>query len=1058
MREILKRFSKLFFLFVAGLFSLTLSFFFVLVLVVGFQTSKGPLDLTFVKPHLQNILKHTSYDFTYDALKVIWPTLDDPIILRAHKVTAQKQNKAGHPVWAIDIKNIELVYPFSSIWHTKGVPSHVSVQGAITTVNKSFFKSIETEGQKEKLDINFKSINKVLRSVVHLKKMDLLDCKVSLIQKNQRTTFDISGNLAQDSEKLFGNINVENTQDSGLVTLEISYPFVKNILTLKVNSQGFDSHSVKTFFSSDILDKIFFQDSKVKLVYDYFLKTRKHEGRVTFSVIGLVVSDACLWKEPLSFPEVTFNALLKDSRLSVKTFKTDIHGVPVYMKMTGDIDSETDRISSTVSVFVENLTFQDVPKLWPRKAAPDPREWITENIQKGKVPKAAFVLESILDFSGKGPFFQLVKLGGEINLTETILTYQKTMPAITDIKAKAIYDQEHFDIKIESANHNGLQLKDAHVFIGKFSDPVPHIDIKAKIVGDLGRALSIIDRPPLSYGKDIGLDPMLARGRLSGNFKMSFPLSSPFDSSAIQTYFKGTVAKAGLGNIVNLNLNLTKGDIGIDLTPDGIQVMAHGLVNKQISKISVHQNFKKELLKISAKTFLSNDFLEDYKKGISALFKGSAQTTITYEQHKKKPGSLVMISDLKNVAINTLIMKKQRNIPGSLRFEGRFNEGKLLSFSPLSYEDKNGWKILISGFKDKNNSPKTIVDGFDVRAKHHGKPILNLTFWPNKYGSQVLDIQGEDVNLKTYFETDLSNSGLVSEKIKSMPLHLVFKAKRITVNSPLGIVNPYLDVHFENSAIKLLQFRGQTEEGVGGNRDIFAEIHNQVTGPNKGMRKLRLQTEQGGAFLRALDIFKNIRGGQLKIIAFNDQRFQKKTWIGKVRMRSFSLLDTPFITRLLALIPSGGAELTPGNGIKMATLKMRFGISDTYFEIHGLRAYGMALGVNLSGFIEKARSKSINIKGSIIPMRGLNTAISHIPIVGPLITGGQNGSLFSVAFGVGGTTTNPKITSNPLSVLTPGILKHFFGGKENKFTISDKWLNEKDGGKRDVFDEEFDNF
>ena len=49
-----------------------------------------------------------------------------------------------------------------------------------------------------------------------------------------------------------------------------------------------------------------------------------------------------------------------------------------------------------------------------------------------------------------------------------------------------------------------------------------------------------------------------------------------------------------------------------------------------------------------------------------------------------------------------------------------------------------------------------------------------------------------------------------------------------------------------------------------------------------------------------------------------------------------------------------------------------------------------------------------------------------MPIVGQILSGGENEGLIAIRFGVRGTTAKPDVTVNPLSALTPGFLRNMF--------------------------------
>jgi hypothetical protein len=56
----------------------------------------------------------------------------------------------------------------------------------------------------------------------------------------------------------------------------------------------------------------------------------------------------------------------------------------------------------------------------------------------------------------------------------------------------------------------------------------------------------------------------------------------------------------------------------------------------------------------------------------------------------------------------------------------------------------------------------------------------------------------------------------------------------------------------------------------------------------------------------------------------------------------------------------------------------------------------------------------------------LNGVFSNVPVLGPLLTGGEGHGLFATSFRVKGTSNDRAVTVNPLSTLTPGVLRRLF--------------------------------
>lgn len=71
-------------------------------------------------------------------------------------------------------------------------------------------------------------------------------------------------------------------------------------------------------------------------------------------------------------------------------------------------------------------------------------------------------------------------------------------------------------------------------------------------------------------------------------------------------------------------------------------------------------------------------------------------------------------------------------------------------------------------------------------------------------------------------------------------------------------------------------------------------------------------------------------------------------------------------------------------------------------------------------------SGEANLSGTLVPFSFMNSIIGSIPLLGDVITGGSGGGIIAASFGVKGKLSDPDISVNPVSLLTPGILRSLF--------------------------------
>ena len=88
---------------------------------------------------------------------------------------------------------------------------------------------------------------------------------------------------------------------------------------------------------------------------------------------------------------------------------------------------------------------------------------------------------------------------------------------------------------------------------------------------------------------------------------------------------------------------------------------------------------------------------------------------------------------------------------------------------------------------------------------------------------------------------------------------------------------------------------------------------------------------------------------------------------------------------------------------------------------------GRAIGATADGYIDRPKDQ-VALKGSLVPAYGLNSVLGNIPLLGDVLVSKKGEGIFGVTYSATGNADQPKIDVNPLSVLTPGILRRIFEG------------------------------
>lgn len=209
-----------------------------------------------------------------------------------------------------------------------------------------------------------------------------------------------------------------------------------------------------------------------------------------------------------------------------------------------------------------------------------------------------------------------------------------------------------------------------------------------------------------------------------------------------------------------------------------------------------------------------------------------------------------------------------------------------------------------------------------------------------------------------------------------------------------------------------------------------ATIFAQVSRDDFSTRKVSLTAEDAGKFLRALDMYENLLGGNMTVEGTVDESDFAQPFTGSVKIGDFRVVNAPIAARVLgAASLSGLSDVLQGNGISFTELNGDFTYVNDVLTLSKVAANGTAVGVTANGSIDLAKSE-IRLAGSIVPIYAINSALGVIPILGDLLVGEEGGGIFAPTYTIEGDLGEPDVTVNPLSTFVPGVLRNLITGAE----------------------------
>jgi hypothetical protein len=120
---------------------------------------------------------------------------------------------------------------------------------------------------------------------------------------------------------------------------------------------------------------------------------------------------------------------------------------------------------------------------------------------------------------------------------------------------------------------------------------------------------------------------------------------------------------------------------------------------------------------------------------------------------------------------------------------------------------------------------------------------------------------------------------------------------------------------------------------------------------------------------------------------------------------------------------AAGAPNGTGGGVQFSRMRVEFTRRPGKMVIHEGLVTGPTVGATIDGLMDYA-SNELHLRGTFVPLYGLNAAFGNIPVLG-FFLGGKEGLIGSMTYEVVGTPGTPVLRVNPISAVAPGFVRKF---------------------------------
>ncbi|MGH6948664.1 MAG: AsmA-like C-terminal domain-containing protein, partial [Kiloniellales bacterium] len=691
---------------------------------------------------------------------------------------------------------------------------------------------------------------------------------------------------------------------------------------------------------------------------------------------------------------------------------------------------------------VAGMPAELLDRYWPETLATNARDWVVPNVTEGLVESAEGTFALGLDAEGAAT---LRELEGTFVFRDLAVHYLRPLPPVEGIAGTARFDADTMTFEATAGHLGNLAVQSGEVRILDLREDLTRMTVAVKVSGPVPEALTLLDHPRLDLLKGLGIDPTLTGGQAVADLELAFPLPKELYFEQIDLAATAHLENASAKRVL-LDQDVTEGTLDLVVDRQGMTVTGPA----RFAGIPLEAEWREEFndkaaftSRVSAK--VPRVVEEDWRRfGIepAPLLSGPVSGALVVTARRDGSGEISTAIDLREASLQIapLLWKKPQGKAGTADLLFTWRPGHPLSIPKIEVDAGTLYARGRAELAEDNALALLELD----RLAYEGTDLQGVRVDTVGEGYKVR-IVGGVLDLAPFLAEDEAVEQVASskpdvvlaEEEAGTPLDLEARQLlRLSVGPERYLEGVSLSLRREVDGWDKISVSGEVPQSLWSAAPSLPpdslptdrrRFRFQFMPDGAGGHTLSANADDLGAVLRAFDLIDTLHGGRLEISGQSDPAVPDGPVNARIEAKDYVLVDAPVLAKLLTLASLTGISNTlSGEGIVFQRLVGEFTLKDGKIETELVRAYGAALGLTAEGTVD-IDGNAVDLRGTVVPAYTINRVLGAIPLVGPIITGGEGEGLLAFTYRANGPLDNPEVSVNPLSVLAPGFLRSLFG-------------------------------
>jgi len=697
-----------------------------------------------------------------------------------------------------------------------------------------------------------------------------------------------------------------------------------------------------------------------------------------------------------------------------------------------DVNGQT-RLGVELQGAVEGaVDARDVMHAWPIGLGESAREYLARTVTGGRITDATVRLNITPGDLADGVLSNDA-VDVRFNVSNASMQFISTMSPVTNARGSGILRGNSFEMTVPEARFHGMTIANGRVEAPQFKPRGSMLTVSARADGDARQLLEVLAMEPIALGERLPIDAATATGRGSVNIRIQRPMvrEAPFEDWRFNV--DGTVRDFA-GNLTTRRVALSQGQLTV--RGDHRAVTVSGPIRAGQSAI---QNVRwterigrtGASVSTSSEYQISGDFdaddLERLGYPVARYAQGRIGVTVTGQGRGFDVDNARIDLDLRNAAVELPrgFWTKRASQAASARFVVQRQPDGGLAFNDI---DARGAGLLAQG-RVRLARDNNIQDVDFSRLVVEGSSDARVTAVRAADGALEVNVRGAMFDAEPFMGSDRAPAEQATATPASAPTAASPNSGAMRASVIVDRLNMRGGVTLSDANVQVTTNRFGLLTLAAEGRSPGGEAFSLTLGPRAGDARSRVRFRAGdaGFAVRALTGAENVVGGTAS--ADGDWRGGAQSQARfTVEMRDFQVVRLPAMARLLSSAGSltGLVEMLNGDGIGFSAFEAQMTYANNRLQFTEGRMAGPSLGLTGAGSYDIERD-NLDIDGVVAPSPMLNLSmLGSIPVIGDLLVSRRGEGVFGMTYSINGHAGEPRVGVNPMSALTPGILRRIF--------------------------------